>query len=153
MWRLSPLEGTRQVKSCQSVYNEFDDGSRIVVWLTVDVDDVNTVLEQLLPIEDNELHLVPFPPPPAPLGRTGGKFIVGDTIYGTLEAGYECKQCKTQVEGGTWARPHPHRFDFCRCVVAIRAPDSEWNSILIDQDNWQDCISMISEARKGPHYR
>jgi hypothetical protein len=133
-------------KGVQSVYREFDDGKRIVVWITRDMDDVNNVPWQVPPIEDHELHVVPFPPPP--LGVKGPpRFNLDDTVDGTLEAGYQCEQCRFRVEGGTWSLSHGYRFDYCRCAVAIRTPDSDWNSILTNSETWQQCISTIDEAR------
>ena len=41
-----------------SVYQQFDDGNKIVVWLTHDIEEVNAVLGFLPPIGNKELHLI-----------------------------------------------------------------------------------------------
>jgi hypothetical protein len=71
-----------------------------------------------------------------------------------VEAGYQCERCKTQVEGGTGSVSHPHRFDYCRCTVAIRSPDSEWNPILIEPESWEQlCIGAIGMAQQATNPR
>jgi len=64
-------------------------GKRLTVWLVRDPIDVNGVLGHLRPTDQNELQLVPTPPP-----FNLSFFEPGDNTYGVIEAGCNCPKCK-----------------------------------------------------------
>ena len=74
----------RTIGEKQSIpfYQQFDDGNRIVVWLTTSLDDVNGVLGHIPVLADTELHLVPIP-----AAASFGVFTAGHTTYSDSRCG------------------------------------------------------------------
>jgi len=134
-------------RAIHSIY-KYVDGKRVTVWLVHDIIDVNGVLGQLRPIDKDDLQLVPTPP-----GVLLGIFEPGDNTYGVIEAGYNCPKCETSVKDGMGTKPFLHRFDYRHCLMAIRAPESSWNELLIDLDIWKACTIAAPKAYKDAKKR
>jgi hypothetical protein len=130
--------------SVYAMRRSFPDGKETAVWMVHDLREINGVLGCLRPIEKNDLQIVPAPPG----FEWGYHFIPGHNIYGVIDAGYHCPKCRTPVKGGLGTTPFLHRFDFRRCLMALRHPESDWNGPLTRLQLWEFCTQAVIEARK-----